>query len=64
MWKRALPYLIGLLLFIVATVRLYDRGDMLGAIINGLAGLSIIVGLVMQLIRSRRTKGKGAGEQA
>jgi hypothetical protein len=62
MWKRLLPYLIALLLFVIATVRLYDRGDVLGVIINSLAAVAVIVGLIWQLIARRRERGKPAGQ--
>jgi hypothetical protein len=62
MWKRLLPYLLALLLFAIATIRLYDQGDVLGVIINSLAAISVSVGLVWQLIARRRERGKSAGQ--
>ncbi|MBN1402092.1 MAG: hypothetical protein JXA74_14725 [Anaerolineae bacterium] len=63
MWKRLLPYVIALLLFVIGTIRLYDRADVLGVIINGLAAIAVIVGLIWQLIARRRDRSKPAGQE-
>ncbi len=55
MWKRLLPYLIAAVLLVLSTIRLYDRGDTLGVILNGLTALAVIVGLTMQFIRRRKS---------
>ena len=56
MWTRMTPYFVAILLFLLGTLRLQDRGDTVGAIINGFAAVSVVVGLVVQFVHRRRNR--------